>query len=364
MTAAAVPPEPPAAAGPPQRPLPQRPLGAVLVVALGLCLAALAAWEWRARGQGLVAGDLGDSPAAWAEQRRRVSDDPGQVLIVGDSRILLGADLDHHAELTGVRPLQLALVGTSGLPVLEDLARHSAFRGLVIVGVSDLHYFGAPEDGAQAALAAYRQQTPAERIDHRLGRVLERGLAFLDEDERLPRLLQGLVTDARSGQGGGPGKFAVSIDGRQSWLWERIETDAALRRRIIRAWGSEQVPTLGDASIAATLERTRAAVQAIRARGGEVVFLRPPSAPVLRFGEERHLPRARGWEALLQTTAAIGVHFEDEPAMQGLKTPEYSHLSKACARVYTDAYLRALATRTSRVRLRADAPAALGPADC
>jgi hypothetical protein len=364
MTAAADPPEPPAAAGPPQRPLPQRPLGAVLVVALGLCLAALAAWEWRARGQGLVAGDLGDSPAAWAEQRRRVSDDPGQVLIVGDSRILLGSSLDRHAELTGVRPVQLALIGTSGLPVLEDIARHSDFRGLVIVGVSDLHYFGAPEDTARATLAAYRQQTPDEYIDHHLGQGLERRLAFLDEDYGFPRLLQALVGNAGAARGGGPGKFSVTVDERQTWLWERIETDTALRRRVIRAWGSEPVPALTDASVAATLERSRAAVQAIRARGGEVVFLRPPSAPLLRFGEERHLPRARGWDALLNATGAIGVHFEDDPAMQGLKTPEYSHLSKACARVYTDAYLRALATRTSRVRLRADAPAALGPADC
>lgn len=339
-------------------------MGAVLVIALGLFLLALAAWEWWARGQGLVAGDLGDSPAIWAEQRRRVSDDPGQVLIVGDSRILLGSSLDRHAELIGVSPVQLALIGTSGLPVLEDIARHSDFRGLVIVGVSDLHYFGAPEDAARAALAAYRQQTPDEYIDHHLSQGLERRLAFLDEDDRLPRLLQGLIGNAGAARGGGPGKFSVTVDERQTWLWERIETDTVLRRRVIRAWGSEPVPALTDASIAATLERSRAAVQAIRARGGEVVFVRPPSAPVLRFGEERHLPRARGWDALLKATGAIGVHFEDEPAMQGLKTPEYSHLSKACARVYTDAYLRALATRTSRVRLRADAPAALGPADC
>ena len=105
-------------------------------------------------------------------------------------------------------------------------------------------------------------------------------------------------------------------------------------------------------------------MQAIRARGGEVVFLRPPSAPQLRYGEEDHLPRERGWDALLRASGAVGVHFEDEPAMQGLKTPEYSHLSRACARVYTDAFVRALARRTPRVRLRADAPTALSPADC
>lgn len=313
---------------------------------------------------GLQPGDLGDSPAAWAEQRRQVSADPRQVLIVGDSRILLGADLDHYARLTGTRPLQLALVGTSGLPVLEDLALHSPFRGLIVVGISDLHYFGAPEGAAQAALRHARDQTPAQRIDHWLGRGLERRLAYLDADFRLPQLLQEFVGGAGGAAQAPAGKFAVHGEDRQAWLWPRIESDAALRRRVIRAWSREAVPALSEASIATTLARTRAAVQAIRARGGEVVFLRPPSAPQLRYGEEGHLPRERGWDALLRASGAIGVHFEDALAMQGLETPEYSHLSRACARVYTDAFVRALARRTPWVRLRADAPAALSPSDC
>lgn len=364
MPVPAAPPEP-AAGGPPQRPVPAPPLRAAVIVALAVFAALLAAWEWRMRALGLLPGDLGDSPAAWAEQRRRVTDDPHQVLVIGDSRILLGTDLGRHAELTGARPLQLALVGASGLPVLEDLARHSPFRGLAIVGVSDLHYFGAPQRAAQQALEHYRRETPAERIEHRLVRAFERELGYLDADYRLPRLLQEFVDGTRGGAAdASPGKFGVAAEDRQTWLWQRIESDPPLRRRIIRAWSRESVPVLTEASIAATLERTRAAVQAIRARGGEVVFLRPPSAPQLRYGEEGHLPRERGWDALLRASGAIGVHFEDEPAMQGLKTPEYSHLSRACARVYTDAFVRALARRTPRVRLRADAPTALSPADC
>ena len=76
------------------------------------------------------------------------------------------------------------------------------------------------------------------------------------------------------------------------------------------------------------------------------------------------MPRERGWDPLLREAAVRGVHYADAPAMQGLATPEYSHLSAACAPVYTDAYVRALARLTPRIALRADAPPPLSPRDC
>jgi hypothetical protein len=44
--------------------------------------------------------------------------------------------------------------------------------------------------------------------------------------------------------------------------------------------------------------------------------------------------------------------------------PEYSHLSRACATVFTDAYVRGLAKLTPRLTLSAAAPPSLSPADC
>ena len=59
-----------------------------------------------------------------------------------------------------------------------------------------------------------------------------------------------------------------------------------------------------------------------------------------------------------------GAHFDDYPSMQGLDIPEWSHLSRACASVFTDAYVRALAQFTPRLQLVVDAPPPLAPADC
>jgi hypothetical protein len=50
--------------------------------------------------------------------------------------------------------------------------------------------------------------------------------------------------------------------------------------------------------------------------------------------------------------------------VQNLTLPESSHLSRACATVFTDAYLRELAGKTPLLHLRPDAPPALSTRDC
>jgi len=102
----------------------------------------------------------------------------------------------------------------------------------------------------------------------------------------------------------------------------------------------------------------------IRARGGDVVFVRPPSAPELRTVEEQRIPKKRGWDALLAGARVKGVHTDDLAQAQNLNLPEWSHLSGKCATVFTDAYVRRLTELTPRLRLRPDAPPPLSRADC
>jgi hypothetical protein len=59
-----------------------------------------------------------------------------------------------------------------------------------------------------------------------------------------------------------------------------------------------------------------------------------------------------------------GIHADDVPAMKGLIIPEFSHLSRACAAIFTDAYVRRLAQLTPRINLRPGAPPPLSPRDC
>ena len=76
------------------------------------------------------------------------------------------------------------------------------------------------------------------------------------------------------------------------------------------------------------------------------------------------MPRKVGWDRLLAATNAKGIHADDLPQAQSLVLPEWSHLSRKCAAVFTDAYVRRLVELTSRLQLRADAPPPLSRADC
>ena len=146
----------------------------------------------------------------------------------------------------------------------------------------------------------------------------------------------------------------------------RILTDARLRGHARYAWkGFKKNKPYADDQIRKGLAEAATAVATIRARGGDVVFVRPPSDRHLRINEEAAVPKAKGWNALLRVTHSVGVHNDDLPAsVNNLLLPEWSHLSRACAVVFTDAYVRRLAQLTSRLKLRADAPPSLTRDDC
>jgi hypothetical protein len=350
----------------PERDIPPRPWGAIALAVLVLTLSLTGLWEWRMRSLGLEPG-LPNGPSAWAEQRRRIDNEPVPVAIVGDSRILFDTNLDQFQRLTGVRPVQLALQGTNGLPFLENLAGDPQFKGLVIVGIADLSYFRTRTGLMASALDHAKWESPAQRGSYLVQHALAKHVAMLDPDYRLSTLILRQDPDLRPGVEGpydDVWKMQQQVEDRQSWLWPRLVPDGPLRDHARHVWLSGPKKPVPPQIIAMTQARTRAAVAKIRARGGEVVFVRPPSAGPFRINEARALPRAKGWDALLAAAQVKGAHFEDMPAAQGLEVPEFSHLTRACARVFTDAYVRRLAELTPRLQIRADAPPPLAAADC
>jgi hypothetical protein len=352
----------------PERDVPAHPWGRILGAAVVVFVIATGVWEWRLRTLELLPGDLGDDSSAWAEQRRRIDAEPGAMAIVGDSRILFDTDLDRFEALAGVRPVQLALQGTNGRPFLQDLADDTDFTGLAIVGIAEVSYFRDAVGLKGDVLKRYRHESPSDRSSYVLHRSLSRVFGFIDEEYRLSKLVRRLDPGLRAGTRGPsdePWKMISATDARQAWLWPRIEHDARLAAHAMSVWDAwGRLPPLTDDVIARTQAVTRDAVAKIRARGGDVVFVRPPSAPALRAVEDKRLPRTRGWDALLAAADVRGIHADDDAAMQGLVLPENSHLSRACSTVFTDAYVRRLATLTDRVVLRAAAPAPLTAADC
>jgi hypothetical protein len=321
------------------------------LVAASTTVILLVAWEMEMRHLGLRAGDIGDGRGYWAAERRKVDAGPrDSMVIIGDSRILFDTDLATWQRLTGRRPIQLGLMGTNAQPVLHDLATDQHFAGLLVIGTAEFSYFD-DNGGFLPVLDYTKTESPSQRSGQQIYKTLSRYFAFLDNNYTLFTLLERRQWPERNGVEGAymdVWKVAESYDDRQSYLWDRIEQDDFLRRHAQAVWlDGFAGPAVAADRVDRVIATTKSDIDRIRARGGEVVWIRPPSSgPVLEIERVRY-PRQRVWDRLVHDTASFGVYFEDYPTMQHLSSPDWSHLSKTSALAFTDAYVQVLRQRVA-----------------
>ena len=322
---------------------------AIALAALVLAVAATGAWEASLRHLGLRAGDLDDGDDHWVVERRKVDTGPRDpIVLVGDSRILFDSDLDEWQRVTGRRPIQLALEGTNGGPVLEDLAKDEHFAGLVVVGMAPTSYFRDGMGLHDKALKYLRDQSPSQRVGHLIDMQLQNVLAFLDHDYAMFHLIERHHYPERAGYDPTDAPYyevwklrETSAD-RQTRMWPRVVTDPFIQEHARLAWHDFAGKVVDDAEVAKVAARSKKWIAQIRARGGEVVYLRPPSNGRVLVNEDKRLARARSWDVLLKETGAYGFHFQDDPASAAMQCPEWSHLTAADATVFTRIYVGAL----------------------
>ncbi|MDQ3495493.1 MAG: hypothetical protein M3485_08260 [Pseudomonadota bacterium] len=327
---------------PPVRALPERPLGRAWWLALALFALALLGWELYWRDFGAVPG-YRNSDGAWALQRRRIDQGEGDAtVIIGSSRILFDVQLPVWQRITGERPIQLALEGTSPVFVLEDLAEDSDFIGRVLVGVTPVLFF-ADFSRRVGVLPYYHDETPAQRSGQWLSmRLLEPWLAWYDPDFALFTVLERQSWPMRPGVARETSvrKLSVADADRNTRMWDKVTHDpdyrALMRENWARLLSRPPPPRAAAMSLREQqIKRASAAVAKLRARGVPVLFVRAPSTGMWGQVEQAAFPRAETWDALLARTGAPGIHFEDYPELQGYDLPEWSHLSAAEADRFT-----------------------------
>jgi transposase len=335
--------------GPPlefERPIPLLPWrGMTVVVALAVIAAAIA-WEFYCRSLG-YGPTLNDNEDLWTVRRRSVT--PESVVIIGDSRGWYDLDLDELQKGLGKRPVQLAMGGACGYPVLEDLANDESFHGTIVCSFVPRLFLAPPgtppmERGGKA-VRRFHSQTPAQRASQYLAMPLEERVAFLKQEElTLDDLLQRLPIPNRP-RTQVPPKLppyfgTLDRERRARMIEECARPGSELAQRIQQIWiplftpppppsyiPSEQFMAKIMEAIQGRFRDTTAAVTKLRARGGKIVFVRLPNSGGLKELEDRDTPRARTWEPLLKATGAPGIYFEDYPELKDFTCPEWSHLS-------------------------------------
>jgi len=332
----------------PERDIPSQPWGRILIVAVLLAAVLLALWEvrWRAYGSEPA---YRNSDGLWAIQRRRIDEgEGGKTVIVGSSRMLFDVDLYTWERLSGERPIQLALEGTSAAFALDDLADDPQFTGKLIIGVApELFFTGFGY--RRSAFTHYHHEGPGQRIGQWLSMTLIEPLfGFYDEDFALGTVLRRQDWPLRPGDKAHRDvrKLSVSEADRNTRMWRKVETDPEYRELARQIWAQKfgppepaMVARLKDA-LPKELARVAKAVAKLRARGVEMVFVRAPSVDQYLDFEHRAFPRETTWAPLLAMTGVRGIHFEDEPTLQGYELPEWSHLAAHERPRFTEALYR------------------------
>ena len=319
-----------------------------LLIAAVLCLLATAAWEMNIRNNGFVP-NLDDNEALWAVQRNRVeSAEKHDVVLTGSSRVLFDIQLDEWEAESGIRPIQLASVGSSPLPIFHDIVHNTDFAGTIVVGVTPGLFFSTtypkaqPWSWPQKKVDYYRDRTYAQQLNHLISVPLQKNLAFLSETDGVDGIsLKQYLNKVKVGERihnpmpPFPEFSNIAVD-RNTKMTDRCATDTAFANVIKRVWHFIMTDTtLPPPDVKGTTDFFLKDAKKFRERGGNLILLRCPSTGMFKNGETQFLSRETHYDVLLEKSGAKGYHYADYDALSHFDCPEWSHLSAEDAATFT-----------------------------
>jgi hypothetical protein len=305
--------------------------------ALTLSLILLTTYEWYWREQGYHAG-FDDNKDLWAYWRGQVDNlSPNDIVIIGSSRAHFSLNIHLIDSLTGHRPIMLAYPGGSPYFIMEDMVKKSNFTGLLIVGVSPgLFYSLGTRDRATGMVDFYYKQTLASKFNQAVYNYIDPHLSYLDPDISLNNLLTRINLPDRDSIDHDPAwPPMVSMDWyRNIRMNPEFETDTVLQNRQTKIWDGAWKNRYVD-SIDVILNHYASLAREFQKKGGKVVFVQSPVTGKYLQHEPRLFPREKYWNVLLERAQTKGYCYEDYPEMKAMTPPEWSHLNRKDADLFT-----------------------------
>lgn len=323
------------------------------ILTVGITAVFIICWELYWRSKGFVV-TYNDDVALWATRRPKayLPADKSTVFI-GSSRIKFDIDLATWRKITGEEPVQLALVGTSPRKMLEHFANDEKFNGKLLLDVTEgLFYSRFPYADASAikAIDFYKKYSPAQKVSASINYALESMFVFLEHRRfGLNELLLSVPLPGRPGvlvEPPFPKEFEWTTYDRQTYMAPKFLADTNLQKRQTEIWAMfgalDKTPAVSGDSLLMIFKELKTNIDKIRARGGQVAFIRPPSSGPWLEAELEVYPRKKYWNDLLTYTNTDGFHFQDDPLTSNFICPEWSHLSINDAVIYTKHLVKAL----------------------
>lgn len=301
---------------------------------LACLLLLLGAAEALCRASG-VAPMVNHTPHFWAFLRLQVQ--PDDVVIIGTSRGQRGIHPVRLGELLDADVHQLAWRSAGAEPLLRSFAEDESFRGTVVLDFMASHWAAPAElvaaNGTSVGLlAAHSNRSALLAVEMPVRIWAQQRFSLASPDitiDGLGRALSG--TPPLPGRN--PLRFTpsgfVEFDAR--WFdVERFERRAATKASR-PPWYAGY--TAGD--VDAGIERLRALIAPIEARGGRVVVVRLPTTGWAWTRDREYLPQVEVYDRFAAEVGGEWHHFTEMPAYDELVAPDGSHLDSPSAARFT-----------------------------
>ena len=307
-----------------------------------------------------------DSAATWIEQRQRADAlGSGAIVLVGGSRILLDTDAASLRRETGLEPVQLAVDGSSFVPVLADLAADPGIRGTVLVDFEVSELMGpARYDTAYAYEEAYAHRPRSSLPNFKsseafLTDALHAHLRSYSDGARPLTQIRTRILEPRP-----TAQYLRMLPDREVLAdYRQVEMPAFYYFRVMRNLGEPMPEAQGmnytqleadiQGRIAAlsaidnsyflsSMVEIEGMANAIEARGGRVLFMVFPKSGDVEELDDRRFPRTMFWDRFAALTRSKTLYFSDIPALRTLVCPDGSHLDYHDRGRFTRAMVAAL----------------------
>jgi len=323
-----------------------------LLIAIILSAVSLFSWElyWRSKPE-LFKAVLEDDRYLWAEKRSLVETATHKdVIIIGSSRTGFNFNTHIWEEVQGIKPINLSANGKPPGPFLEDIIENTSFDGTIIIGITPLMWFSAPNNGrwqdAKIWADHYHNQTYAQKLGYSISKPLQRNLVMLTSSELefyndldLKSLVNTIFIEGRPDNRFKLNNFSYHDEDRNLFMLPIMISDSSFAKSIQDIWNSflpyipeyevvkDQMPEI--------FEYYLTLINTFKARGGKIIFVRHKAEEPWNKATKKLLPRDKVWDVFIKKVDCPSYHFEDYEFMSKYTLPDWSHMYVDDAKIYT-----------------------------
>lgn len=320
---------------------------AIWIGILVILLSVISFFEWHIRSLGWSPSVV-DSVQLWSEHRKRASElGDKAIILVGASQMQLDMDLYVVAGQSGLEPVQLAIDGTSYMPVLESLAEDPTVTGTVLVSVNAYNMSRGRSTDTSLNWVNYYQYIRSHGIEpYRV--IHNKVVAFLNDSLvlRLQGAIPYTIISKLAFQETSVINYLVMHPNRSRDAdYKKVQMPMFYAKRLRRHYGAPLIKRprsfkhffdtykstinatqpVEISSFLTELEYLLHLVSKIESNGGKVIFVRFPTGKLVWEVDNKRYPKALFWNKI-EKRHPESVNFSNYPALAKIVLPDGSHL--------------------------------------